>query len=434
MNNINFEDFYNNTIIESVIDIPRNSLDPTVFQFNDGMSPILNPSIKLQILEDIRQFEKIVLIQNFFIIGSILTKNYNKNSDIDVTIQVAENDIDNISNEGIIHLLNSLNGKMAIGTIHPINYYIILKDYDFSKTEAAYDIANEIWIKEPKIIELNLTNYIDKFHNKISKIDLTTAELRREIIDFDELKQFNPNEIKDLKHIMQMKLYEIQKTIENLLKYKKKIKKDREESFDKDLTPEEIKKYSDKNSLPQNVIYKLLQKYYYSDFLSRLKQIYNDSGNEIDSNEIKNIKKAFNKNLWKDNYNFEEFYNLKETKNIKVSKVNWKSPERVKNYRSQNLHRGMNRVKLQQIPDKYKKIISKNQALNDAKSIVNIAKEKPFGVWKLSPLQLRSISYFYHFIPPTKQDPVKHLGNTGIIVWRKSEGDYFLVKSKDLHV
>jgi hypothetical protein len=67
-----------------------------------------------------------------------------------------------------------------------------------------------------------------------------------------------------------------------------KIKKDRQDAFDRELSPDDIKKYGDKNRLPENVIYKLLEKYHYLDFLKRIDSILGDDREltSVEANEL----------------------------------------------------------------------------------------------------------------------------------------------------
>ena len=53
------------------------------------------------------------------------------------------------------------------------------------------------------------------------------------------------------------------------------MKKKRTEMFTRPLTPAEISKYQTKQNVPINVVYKLLQKYYYWEFIDRLNKIVN---------------------------------------------------------------------------------------------------------------------------------------------------------------
>jgi hypothetical protein len=136
-------------LTESILDIPRDGLDPAVFQFPEEGAPIIHPRIRAQIIKPLVDINQIVPILDYFIIGSILTPRYNSTTDIDVCLEVDE-EISAIKMENLISMLKVINGKLAIGTTHPINYYIVKGQYDLDKTDAAYDIADDNWLKEPQ--------------------------------------------------------------------------------------------------------------------------------------------------------------------------------------------------------------------------------------------------------------------------------------------
>ena len=61
----------------------------------------------------------------------------------------------------------------------------------------------------------------------------------------------------------------------------------RKSGFEGEMTPENIKKYGVRNRLPNNVVYKMLEKCYYFEFINKLKEIIGDdrklSDKEADS-------------------------------------------------------------------------------------------------------------------------------------------------------
>lgn len=279
---------------ESVLDIPRNSLDATVFQFKDGDYPIMNPMIKTQILHDIETIAGMVHIEKFFVVGSILTKNYTPHSDIDVNVQIRVPKDRMIS--PIFDLVKKLNGSMAAGTTHPINYYIMEEEYDLDKTEAAYDVANEVWIKEPKSSSFDANSYMNKFQNTVEGIDFTANELRRHIIDLEELKSLDKDQVKNLQSRVEEKMADIEDSVDKIIDTYKNVKSMRKNAFEKDMSPAEIRSYGSKNKLPENVIYKMLERYYYFDFIKQIQSVIED--NDISDKDIKKIKKA-GQEFWK---------------------------------------------------------------------------------------------------------------------------------------
>jgi predicted nucleotidyltransferase len=259
---------------ESVIDIPRDTLDPTVFSFPTNGLPILQSGIKKQILKDIDSIDKIIPVRNFYMIGSILTKRYDKDSDIDINVEIETKDEDQVTSDEILRIVKKVNGKLATGTTHPINYYISRHEYNLDKTDAAYDILNHTWLKIDKTDEadLDLKNYVESFRNSVAKIDLLTGELRRDVQDVETYRTYPTSKIYKLKNLMENKLEEIEDDIMQLSSTKDAIKDLRDMAFDKALKPADIVSYASKNWLPENVTYKLLAKYHYMDFINKLKK------------------------------------------------------------------------------------------------------------------------------------------------------------------
>jgi len=431
---MNNEFSFANFVSESALDFPRNSLDPTVFQFQDGLKPILSPKIKVQIMEDITKIQQLLTVNQFYIIGSILTRNYSPRSDIDVNIEIFGEDLDDDLVYGrTLTVLKEMNGRLANGTTHPINYYIIKAGkFDLTRTEGAYDVESEKWLKEPKFFSINISSYISNFENLVQNVDLTAAALRRDIIDYEELKQFSKDEIKNIKHIIKNKLYEITNSISYLIDVKNNLRKVRKYSYDRPMTPSEISEFSSKNYIPHNVVYKLFQKYYYWDFINKLEEI---AGSEegIKDSDIDQIKKA-EKEFWGVSESFADFSNKdvleEKIRPVKLKKIDWKNPKAVRSH-LHNTNRGLNRKTMRQVP-KSQTALGRHASwrnLGTSKKVVDIAKKASSGIWRLTGLQVKEISQKYHFYPPNERHHLKHLGNTGIMIWRKKKGLFFLIKT-----
>lgn len=532
---------------ESAIDIPRNSLDPDVFTFNEGQPPTLKESIKGQIMQDIEKIGRVTIVNTFYIIGSILTKQYSQDSDIDVNVEVFKEDSDDLTFSRLLSVLKDINGKLAIGTKHPINYYIMTDEYDLSKTNGAYDVLSQKWIKEPKEFSNNIQNYFNNFASTVSNIDLTTSELRRDIIDLEYLKGLKEDDVKHLKQMIKSKIYEINSSINYLIDFKRNFKKVRKYDYNRPMTPHEIEQFSSKNTLPTEVTYKLLQKYYYWDFINKLEEIVADKENLSDT-DINSIKKA-EKRLWgikesnimndevlqkfahlrfawlsntgniypcefashnevlssineakiseiKDstqaykngwvrlglygrsneyeleveglrksyssikpyisklkndlgiieidffpNNSIVEFKNYLELegfllnegiRDIKLKKKNFRD-KKTYNTHSQKSIKGMNRKHLGQVSKQKWQRFSSWRNLGTSRKVIDNAKKSSSGIWRVTPQQVKEISLKYHFYPPNAIHQIKHLGNTGIMIWRKDRGVYYLVKPTVKH-
>jgi hypothetical protein len=199
------------------------------------------------------------------------------------------------------------------------------------------------------------------------------------------------------------------------------------------MSPEEIQRYKDKNHLPENIIQKLLQKYYYWDFIQKLDKIVTGK-EELTPDDLNRIKELSKDDCLK---NFESFANTKDKKviteirKIQLRKINWKDPKSHTKSFLHKLNRSINRKSLVQVPmnQRVDKRSMMSGGIGSAKKNLDIAKRTPSGIWRVTPQQVLWISNKYHFIPPNARKNVKHLGNTGIMLWRKAQGMYYLVKS-----
>jgi predicted nucleotidyltransferase len=447
---------FNQFINESVLDIPRNTLDPTVFQFEDGKPPILNPAIKQQIITDVHNFEQLIAVTQTYIVGSILTRTYSPNSDIDVNVEVNREDIDDLMQAKLSMTLKAINGKLAVGTVHPINYYIMFNKADTERFDAIYDVPSERWLKEPSFFEINIDDYTDKFQNIVIAIDLAISKLRRELIDYDQLIKLSMEEVKDVDKHINNKLKEITQTAKMLIDIQKSINTLRRKAFLRPLTPELKEKYPSRNLTPENIIYKLLHKYHYWDLVEKLEKILNIK-KQLEQEDIQKIKDAQDTFTTRNNkISFETFIKtgkvikestkskqeiiLERIRDIKLNKVDWKSPKSRKSH-MYKLNRGLNRQHLRQVPLSHQTGDTENMGvtkmlsnIGSAQKIVNIAKKTTSGLWRLTPQQVKWLSHKYHHIPPNAIKNIKHLGNTGIMVWRKSKNNYFLVKHPSGHI
>jgi hypothetical protein len=135
------------------------------------------------------------------------------------------------------------------------------------------------------------------FQKQVDKIDMLKGELKRDIIDYDELKELKPDDILNLQFKINEKLEEIEDSISDIIKIGDDVALDRRAAFDSDMSPEEIKKYGIKNRLPKNVVYKMLEKYHYLKFYKKCKEILDDG--EVTDAEIDSLKTESAVSMWK---------------------------------------------------------------------------------------------------------------------------------------
>ena len=288
------------TFLESIIDIPRRTYAPGVFDDADTSNPKIKESVKALIDKQIAEFEKEYPVVKMGLVGSILTKRYRNDADLDINVlfdvpkDKREDERIRLSKQFLsASNPDNIQGKLIPGTKHPINYYLItdMKIYQDQedKADAVFDIENNKFTKRPEDFTFDVSLYLKDFQKKVDEIDVVKGELKRDIIDYDELKELKPNDILDLQDKINGKLEEIEDGIVDIIKIGDTVDAERRAAFDTDMTPDEIKKYSIKNRLPKNVVYKMLEKYHYLKFWKKCKKILDDG--EVTDAEIDSLKK-----------------------------------------------------------------------------------------------------------------------------------------------
>ena len=287
------------TFIESIIDIPRKTYAPAVFDDADTSNPKIKSSVKKLIDDQLAIFAKEYPVVKTSLIGSILTKRYRNDADLDINVlfdvpkDKQEEERLRLSKKYLsASSADSVQGKEIPGSKHPINYYFITDKVTYDdqnkKADAVFDIESNKFIKKPEDFTFDINLYIKEFDRKVQELDVVKGELKRDIIDYDELTELNPDDILNLQDKINSKLEEIEDDIEQIVKIGDGVDAVCRAAFDKDMTPDEIRTYGVKNRLPKNVIYKMLEKYHYLKFYKKCKKILDDG--EVTDAEIDSLK------------------------------------------------------------------------------------------------------------------------------------------------
>ena len=120
------------TFVESIIDIPRSTYAPGVFDESDTNNPKIKSSVLSMIDKQVEDFAKEYPVLKITLIGSILTKRYRNDADLDINVlfDVPKDKQEEERLRLSKQFLSSKNpdniqGKLIPGTKHPVNYYLI---------------------------------------------------------------------------------------------------------------------------------------------------------------------------------------------------------------------------------------------------------------------------------------------------------------------
>jgi len=225
----------------SVVDPIKSGFDKAVIK-NDK----INPKVKEKILKatDIISKELDYEIDKIWILGSTLTYQWKKNSDIDVTIFLKDKlDSDDYKELNKI-ALEKYNDKLYINE-HPINFYFSPQRFLKFKADAIYDLKNDKWIKKSE--PLNEDEIEDLIRNCSSLEEFNT--IFQEYLELKDMLENFVGESDQLNEIISKAM-----KISNLYS---KIKDIRREDFKKKPDPD----IPSANYRCSNVIFKMLESY-----------------------------------------------------------------------------------------------------------------------------------------------------------------------------
>lgn len=271
---------------ESVLDWPRSTLAPVVWDKTDKLYR-LKPTVRKRILYDIENIPE-EYRKHVYLIGSICTYNYNDRSDLDIHIIPAEN----ISSAELEKWQNY--AKMKSGKLlgqHPINYYLHGPD-ERPYADSTYDVLADKWKRWMPIKKIDLNDYYEKFKKAVDIIDLSRAELYRDIIDIEELRDAydnaSPRVRDDIESEIDKKLDEINQEADSYVNLHADLKDKRNDALHSDFPNEEAR-----SSLPDNVIFLLIRRYGYGSLAKALKKLKKEKTEIGSPHDLKTIKKAF---------------------------------------------------------------------------------------------------------------------------------------------
>lgn len=146
----------------SIISKPKSNLHPNLFQ--DGF---FHKLLRKKILKQIRNIkdEFGLKIRYVWAIGSAVSYQYDKDSDIDINIAVKdmnEKDARDI-NRTIDHKYNN---KIIFHGM-PVNFHVQAKRYNYNFSDGIYDVFNNHWIKKPPVVaEQDIISLINNCKNE----------------------------------------------------------------------------------------------------------------------------------------------------------------------------------------------------------------------------------------------------------------------------
>jgi len=289
---------------DSSIDFPTATLDLAVWEEEqDGYH--LREDAREKILQILDAYEPIDLLdmaREIRIVGSLGTNLYVEDADIDV--HIVPNDFSVWDDDKVSALRKWFREHEeqldAFIMKHPIEVSVQLNPAQDLMSDSAYDFLADSWLVGPKIVSRDYDPYEDFSHiagdirSAVQDADLLMGELKRDVIDFEVIKQAMntmPADVRQRLHLkLKNKLAEIEKDIETLYSKRKEwtdARRDasRPESPEQALQDVELaKKWKDTNAT-----FKFISRYKYMFVIKELEKLIADDG-KVSPEEVDVIK------------------------------------------------------------------------------------------------------------------------------------------------
>ena len=277
----------------SILDEKKPQLDPTVWGRSADGSVVIREELAREIRKRARDLLSGIPVRSAFLVGSITGYYYNKNSDIDVNLVV---DVDDDTILGLVERARELNGENLQGTTHPINFYVSNESKNLAAFDGVYNLKDDTWTKHPTDAGVDLFAIYDDFKHQFSELDSSIGEIWRSLIDVDILSEaLKYVGSREVYRKLQQRLDDLDDAIDSVIDVGDESHRKRIEGFHRQLELAErgMSPYPSLNLIPENVRYKVLERYHYKSFIDKLRKLLEDSGGKIDTpQEVQNVKET----------------------------------------------------------------------------------------------------------------------------------------------
>lgn len=171
--------------------------------------------------------------------------------------------------------------------------------------EDVYDVEADGWIKHDSLktydSESEMKADVDKFLNDLSRrvavIDLKVSDASNGIADVEELKQrFKARQLPELKKQLEAKLAQIEADVKTILKRYERLNKARASEY-KTADAKKLATLAKNAELPDDIVYRLLERYYYVELSQKLNEILD--GGPVTADSVVDLKTVFDNFLSK---------------------------------------------------------------------------------------------------------------------------------------
>jgi hypothetical protein len=273
------------------LDYPRETLDPEIWELEED-PPNLKSVVKVKVMKALHDLVtlsglKEEDLRQLLLVGGETSRHWEEDSDLDITVIVANTLAEKI--EAMKDQLKYVNGQHMVGE-HPINLFVALESEipDMNRYDAVYDLIQNKWTKPSSLVVedpyTEFSSILQKADSWAQRLDLDLGEARRDLLDYQDLVKQLGNASAQTKLAIKKHLEDLSDQLDEdisvLLGDQEELHSMRVRAFEKDLSKakgnkwiELAQKYKSKNLLPENLVYKVLNRWKYIKILNEIHEI-----------------------------------------------------------------------------------------------------------------------------------------------------------------
>ena len=289
-------------ICESILDQPKDGLDPTVWQQTNAVDgkPMLAPEAAQKISFAVSWVQEQYKFNNLsvYLIGSICSNSWSENSDIDIDFCATgatedDNDEDVVKEFGwafkknfIENYIEKFPEDSKIGT-HPFEVYFNPNPFQCFMSVGCYNFLEKKWEVGPELKKEGFDPISEYYVDAMKQVDKILKDIRENIFEIYELafviKKSSDQKFKDEAF---KTLFEKMDDISNLFKTMKRVRS----NFQKPCKSKEeaLKRRKDKRQHVVDAAFKFLEKFGYIQIMKDMLELYDgkNSGERLSQSYI----------------------------------------------------------------------------------------------------------------------------------------------------
>lgn len=282
----------------SIIDEKMPELDPTIWYMRNGEYK-LRPEVDGKIRKLAQRLLVGIRAHSAYIVGSITGFYYTPTSDIDVNVIVS---VDAETKLALIENALKVNGKFAPGTKHPINFFIRNEKMNPTHFDGVFNLKTGKWVKTATEQGVDLFSIYDRFRDDFGRIDALAGEAWRSLLDINILRDVLRNGgSREVMSKLRRRVEILDDTIQELAETYDEAHRDRIAAFRRQLELADMGQnpYPSPDLVPENIRYKLLERYHYMDFMKRLYDLLRETEVIDTKRDIKDVRDIMSRQMAK---------------------------------------------------------------------------------------------------------------------------------------